>query len=78
MRLDSSPSVVKVYGIYTPVHSGLVVTALVGLQGQDLSMWLLGLAGAWFSDTHSRTDPVSLRNRHRLSLMAALQIPPIC
>jgi len=68
------PSVVKVYGMLSLLFTlGLVVTALVGLQGQDLSMWLLGLAGALVLGYFIPEQIlVSLRNRHRLSLMAAL------
>src|SRR5438132_8515997 len=63
------PSVVKVYGMLSLLFTlGLVVTALVGLQGQDLSMWLLGLAGALVLGYFIPEQIlVSLRNRHRLS-----------
>jgi tight adherence protein C len=68
------PKVVKVYGMLSLLFTvGLIVTALATLQSQDLSMWLLGLAGALvFGYFIPEQILVSLRNRHRLSLMAAL------
>lgn len=68
------PKVVKVYGVLSLLFTlGLVIAALVLLQGQDLSMWLLGMAAAPVLG-YLIPDQilVSLRNRHRLSLMAAL------
>ena len=68
------PSVVKVYGMLSLLFTlGLVVIALTTLQDQDLSMWLLGLAAALVLGYFIPEQIlVSLRNRHRLSLMAAL------
>jgi tight adherence protein C len=52
---------------------GLVAIVLIAFQGQDLSMWLLGLAAALVLGYFIPEQIlVSLRNRHRLSLMAAL------
>src|SRR6266567_2031717 len=68
------PSVVKVYGLLSLVFTlGLVVTAVATLQDQDLSMRLFGLAAALVLGYFIPEQIlVSLRNRHRLSLMAAL------
>jgi len=68
------PSVVKVYGMLSLLFTlGLVAIVLIAFQGQDLSMWLLGLAGALVLGYFIPEQIlVSLRNRHRLSLMAAL------
>ncbi|HYR86920.1 MAG TPA: type II secretion system F family protein [Terriglobia bacterium] len=68
------PSVVKVYGMLSLLFTlALVVTAVIALQGQDLSFWLLGLAAALVLGYFIPEQIlVSLRNRHRLSLMAAL------
>jgi tight adherence protein C len=68
------PRVVKIYGVASLVFTTvLIAVAVIVMQGQDLSMWLLGLAGAlvlgYFIPEQVLT---SLRNRHRLSLMAAL------
>ena len=68
------PRVVKIYGVASLVWTVmLLIGALIFLQGQDLSMWFLGLAGAlvlgYFIPEQVLT---SLRNRHRLGLMAAL------
>ncbi|MSV27143.1 MAG: type II secretion system F family protein [Bryobacterales bacterium] len=68
------PRVVKIYGVASLVFTvTLLAAAVIALQGQDLSMWLLGLAGAlvlgYFIPEQVLT---SLRSRHRLSLMAAL------
>src|SRR5438093_2444291 len=42
------PSVVKTYGVVSIAFmAGLVVTALVTLQDQDVASWLLGLAAAF-------------------------------
>src|SRR5262245_3651330 len=67
------PRVVKVYGIASLAFTALLlVVAVIFLRGQDLSMWLLGIAAAfvvgYFIPEQILT---SLRNRHRLSLMAA-------
>ena len=68
------PRVVKVYGISALLFTViLVVTAVVALRDQDLSTRLLGLAGAVVLGYFIPEQVlVSLRNRHRLSLMAAL------
>ena len=68
------PGVVKTYGLWSLLFSvALLVTALVVLQGQELSMWLLGMAAALvFGYFIPEQILVYLRNRHRLSLMAAL------
>ena len=68
------PSVVKVYGMLSLLFTlGLVAIVLIAFQGQDLSMWLLGLAAALVLGYFIPEQIlVSLRNRHRLSLMAAL------
>src|SRR5262249_8311539 len=51
----------------------LFLTALLVLQDEDLSIWLLGLAAALvFGYFIPEQVLVYLRNRHRLSLMAAL------
>jgi tight adherence protein C len=68
------PRAVKVYGIASLAFTAvLVIAAFAGLQDEDLSMLLLGLAGAvilgYFVPDQAL---VSLRKRHRLSLMAAL------
>jgi tight adherence protein C len=68
------PRVVKVYGIASLAFTAvLVIAAFLGLQDQDLSMRLLGLAGALILGYFVPDQVlVSLRKRHRLSLMAAL------
>ena len=68
------PHVVKAFGVFSLVFtSGLVVTAYSILQSGDLSMLLLGLAGALVLGYFIPEQILlSLRNRHRLSLMAAL------
>jgi len=68
------PRVVKVYGIASLAFTAVMVAAaILGLQDQDLSMRLLGLAGALILGYFIPDQVlVSLRNRHRLSLMAAL------
>ena len=68
------PRVVKVYGILSLLFTiALIITAFVALQDEDLSMRLLGLAGALVLGYFIPEQIlVSLRNRHRLSLMAAL------
>jgi len=68
------PKVVKVYGLLSLLFTlGLVVTAVATLQDQDLSMRLFGLAAALVLGYFIPEQIlVSLRNRHRLSLMAAL------
>src|SRR5438132_10371758 len=66
--------VVKTYGILSLVFTtGLLVTALVTLQDEDLGMWLLGMAAALvFGYFIPEQVLVYLRNRHRLSLRTAL------
>ena len=68
------PRVVKVYGILSlGFTAALLAAVLILFQDQDLSMWLLGLAGAVvFGYFIPEQILLSLRNRHRLSLMAAL------
>ena len=68
------PRVVKIYGIASLVFTAvLLIVAVIFLQGQDLSMWLLGIAGAFVVGYFIPEQVLtSLRNRHRLSLMAAL------
>lgn len=68
------PRVVKVYGMASLAFTvALIVAAAVGLWDQELSMWLLGLAGALVLGYFIPEQVlVSLRNRHRLNLMAAL------
>ncbi len=68
------PKVVKVYGIASLAFTAiLVVIALVTLQGMDLGTWAVGLGGAIVLGYFIPEQVlVSLRNRHRLSLMAAL------
>src|SRR5437773_6927873 len=68
------PGVVKTYGILSLSFTAAVfVAALVLLQGEDLSTWLLGLAAALVAGYFVPEQIlVHLRNRHRLSLMAAL------
>jgi tight adherence protein C len=66
--------VVKIYGVVSLLFTVVLLVAAVWmLQGSDLSMWLIGIAGAlvlgYFIPEQVLT---SLRNRHRLSLMAAL------
>jgi tight adherence protein C len=65
---------VKMYGLLSLAFSvALILTALVVLQNEDLSMWLLGMAAAVvFGYFIPEQVLVYLRNRHRLSLMAAL------
>jgi len=68
------PRVVKIYGLASLLFMVLLVMLAVFLfQGQDLSMFLLSLAGAivlgYFIPEQIL---ITLRNRHRLSLMAAL------
>src|SRR5262245_53242908 len=68
------PRVVKIYGIASLAFTAvLLALAVILLQGQDLSMWLLGIAGAFIIGYFIPEQVLtSLRNRHRLSLMAAL------
>ena len=68
------PRVVKTFGILSLAFSAaLFVTALVTLQDEDFGMWILGLAAALiFGYFIPEQILVYLRNRHRLSLMAAL------
>jgi tight adherence protein C len=65
---------VKMYGILSLAFTiVLLVTSLLSLRDQDFATWLLGLAAAlvlgYFIPEQILT---SLRNRHRLNLMAAL------
>jgi tight adherence protein C len=66
--------VVKTYGILSLAFTiALVSAALLLLRGQELSMWLLGMAAALvFGYFIPEQILVYLRNRHRLGLMAAL------
>jgi tight adherence protein C len=68
------PTVVKTYGILSLSFTvALVAIALVVLQSEDLAMWIMGLAAALvFGYFIPEQVLVYLRNRHRLSLMAAL------
>ena len=68
------PRVVKVYGVISLVFTAvMVVCAFFALQNQDVSMRLLGLAGAVVLGYFVPDQVlVSLRKRHRLNLMAAL------
>ena len=68
------PRVVKIYGILSLAFTaGLLVTVLVILQNEDLGTWILGLVGAVVMGYFIPEQVlVYLRNRHRLSLMAAL------
>jgi tight adherence protein C len=68
------PRVVKVFGIASLAFTAVMVAAaILGLQDEDLSVRLLGLAGALVLGYFIPDQVlVSLRNRHRLSLMAAL------
>jgi tight adherence protein C len=68
------PRVVKIYGIASLAFTAiLVVAAFFGLQDQDASMRVLGLAGALILGYFVPDQVlVSLKKRHRLSLMAAL------
>jgi tight adherence protein C len=68
------PRVVKVYGIASLAFILLIViTALITLQDQDLGTWLIGLAAALVLGYFIPEQVlVYMRNRHRLSLMAAL------
>src|SRR3989442_2816567 len=68
------PRVVKTYGLLSLAFTvALIATALVVLQDEELSMWLLGMGGALvFGYFIPEQFLVYLRNRHRLSLMAAL------
>lgn len=68
------PYAVKVYGILSLLFTvSLIVAAYSLLQDGDVSMLLFGLAGALVLGYFLPEQVVlSLRNRHRLSLMAAL------
>src|SRR2546422_8542174 len=68
------PRVVKIYGIISLVFTAMmIVAAIFGLQDQDVSIRLLGLAGSLVLGYFIPEQVlVSLRKRHRLSLMAAL------
>ena len=68
------PRVVKMYGIISLFFTVvLLIAAFLSLQDQDLSIQLLGLAGALILGYFVPDQVlVSLRKRHRLSLMAAL------
>ena len=65
---------VKVYGVLSLIFTGLLLgAAYAALGNEDLSMLLLGLAAALVLGYFVPEQVlVSLRNRHRLSLMAAL------
>ncbi len=68
------PRVVKWYGVLSLLFTGLLlVTVWLVMQGQDLAMWLLGVAAAFILGYFIPEQILLyLRNRHRLSLMAAL------
>ena len=68
------PRVVKVYGVISLVFTAvMIIAAFFALQDQDVSMRLLGLAGAVILGYFVPDQVlVSLRKRHRLNLMAAL------
>ncbi|HLH30260.1 MAG TPA: type II secretion system F family protein, partial [Terriglobia bacterium] len=68
------PRVVKIYGVASLAFLAmLVVVALWGLQDQDVGTWVIGIAGAVVLGYFIPEQViVFLRNRHRLSLMAAL------
>jgi tight adherence protein C len=68
------PHVVKVYGVLSlGFLLGLVAASFPALRNEDLSIRLLGLAGALVLGYFIPEQVlVSLRKRHRLSLMAAL------
>jgi tight adherence protein C len=68
------PRVVKVYGIASLAFTViLMIAAFFGLQDQDTSIRVLGLAGALILGYFVPDQVlVSLKKRHRLSLMAAL------
>ena len=65
---------VKAYGLASLAFTvALLVTALIAFRGQDIAMRLLGVAGSLiFGYFIPEQILVYLRNRHRLSLMAAL------
>jgi tight adherence protein C len=65
---------VKIYGVLSLFFIvALFVTALLVLRDEDLGMWLLGLVAALvFGYFIPEQILVYFRNRHRLSLMAAL------
>ena len=68
------PRVVKVYGVASLAFTAILVAAApVILRDQDVTMLLLGLAGALVAGYFIPEQVLTtLRNRHRLSLMAAL------
>ena len=68
------PRVVKIFGIVSLAFTALlIVAAFFGLQDQEVSMRLLGVAGALILGYFVPDQVlVSLRKRHRLNLMAAL------
>ena len=65
---------VKTYGVASLAFTAvLLFVAVVFLRGQDISMWLLGIAAAFVVGYFIPEQVLTtLRNRHRLSLMAAL------
>lgn len=65
---------VKTFGMLSLLlTAGLLVAAIIALQGSDASTWMLGLAAAFIVGYFIPEQIlVYLRNRHRLSLMAAL------
>jgi len=65
---------VKAYGLLSLGFTGvLLVASIIVLQPQEMSIRLLGVAGAFVLGYFIPEQVlVSLRNRHRLSLMAAL------
>ncbi len=68
------PKVVKWYGVISLFFViGLTLAAVVGMQGEALSLRILGLAAALiFGYFIPEQVLVSLRNRHRMKLMSAL------
>ena len=68
------PQAVKVYGVLSLLlTTSLLITAYTLLQGEDTSMLLLGIAGALVLGYFIPEQVLlSLRNRHRLSLVSAL------
>ena len=68
------PKVVKTYGVLSLIFVvALLAGAVFALQGQDVSMWILGLVAAVVLGYFIPDQVlVVMRTRHRLSLMAAL------
>jgi tight adherence protein C len=68
------PRVVKVYGIASLAFGVVLLgSTLLTLQGEDIGTWLIGVAGSLVLGYFIPEQViVLLRNRHRLSLLAAL------